>query len=743
MVLPPKPDIKVGGYLPNDGSAFYMSRPEDDLLEECLRVPGTWINIFGCRTMGKTSLAIKDFHTLELNGMRCAYIDVSVFSLESESRQRWIANLAINLALRFKLEPKYLLRFLANLPSECSCGVSVSVLFEKLQATVQAPIYLVLDEIDSIMHLSWGLEVIAALRDLRGRRSGDTDLTLCLVGLQALGELCPAMSAPQSLFARSIEMLDFPRTDVTVKHLKRVFTEEFCPSSETLLELLDLTGGQPLLTMDLLSAVARGKLTDSAQIRDLARSWAERSLNGDRTHFELLLNIAAALTQPRRVEDAPRHFAALTAYEELLLDRSAASEAHTAPHKDLLLLVGIVRRNGALIEPKGRIFEDRLDLNWTREAQNKVAAVMQQPQNITEVVRAEATDRILVINTGGTIGMVVNSEGRVVPPGTNQEFREYFSYLKLIGDVEMMNLFPPRDSINVFPQQWKAIAKCIFERRNDGFKGIVVAHGTDTLAYTASAVAFALGPHLTFPVVFTGSQTGPNVAFGDAHVNLYRACETAKKSIPEVVICFGNYVYRAVRAQKKDDRRFEGFESPTYPPLAEITGEITVRSELLRSCPKKPCDISLKADFETSVLIVPMFPGLEPRFFEQLLEAREGAPASKGIIIQTLGAGNVSSIDPYSFIPFVRDAYLRGIPVIVTSHYPPDPGTHTKYAPAAAPLEAGAIHAGNMTMPAAVTKFRWVLAQVLREPGWERLSSSAKRNKVESLMVKKPLIGEF
>src|SRR5205823_5806287 len=115
--------------------------------------------------------------------------------------------------------------------------------------------------------------------------------------------------------------------------------------------------------------------------------------------------------------------------------------------------------------------------------------------------------------------------------------------------------------------------------------------------FTASAVAFALGPNLPFPVVFVGAQTTPDVPYGDAHVNLYRACEVAKKDIPEVMICFGNFAFRAVRAQKKDDRRFEGFESPTYGPLVEITGEINVRTELIRKLPEKPRDIHLRDAF--------------------------------------------------------------------------------------------------------------------------------------------------
>jgi len=391
------------------------------------------------------------------------------------------------------------------------------------------------------------------------------------------------------------------------------------------------------------------------------------------------------------------------------------------------------------IEVKGDLFHRRFDFKWAERMLSRVASRMQQYRGGAK----GKGKKICVINTGGTLGMVERGD-TVVAPRDADEFRSYFTSLDTIAEViEFTNLFPPRDSINVFPDQWTTIAQYIYSRRNDGFDGVVVAHGTDTMAYSASAVAFALGPQLRFPVVFTGAQTTPDVAYGDAHVNLYRACEVAKSDIPEVVISFGNFVYRAVRAQKKDDRRFDGFESPTYPPLAEITGEINVRRELLRPLPKKHGDLWLRANFEKSILIVPQFPGLEPSFFEHLLHGKDGHQVCHGVIVQTLGAGNVSSEPPYSFIPFVQRAYDQGIPVIVTSQYPPDPGSHTKYTPAQAPITAGAIHAGNMTLAAAVAKFRWVLADVLRRKTWKRMSPDKKRKLVAELMVEESVVGEF
>ena len=119
-------------------------------------------------------------------------------------------------------------------------------------------------------------------------------------------------------------------------------------------------------------------------------------------------------------------------------------------------------------------------------------------------------------------------------------------------------------------------------------------------------------------------------------------------------------------------------------------------------------------------------------------------PDFQGVILQSFGAGNVANLFPYSFMSFInRAVFEHGIPVIVTSQYPPDPGAHTMYAPAEAPIDAGAIHAGNMTLAAAVAKFHWVLAKVRRRADWEKMHPRDRRNLVSQLMVEESVVGEF
>jgi hypothetical protein len=151
-------------------------------------------------------------------------------------------------------------------------------------------------------------------------------------------------------------------------------------------------------------------------------------------------------------------------------------------------------------------------------------------------------------------------------------------------------------------------------------------------------------------------------------------------------------------------------------------------------------DTKLRADFARSILMVSQSPGLEPGFFEHLL--RDGAPSRHGAIIQTLGTGNVTSEPSYSIIPSIARAYELGVPAIVTSQYPPNPGVHTKYSPAEAPIQAGASHTGNMTA-VAVTKFRWVLANALLRRGWRRMTQGQQRELVSELLVGESVIVEL
>ncbi len=316
--------------------------------------------------------------------------------------------------------------------------------------------------------------------------------------------------------------------------------------------------------------------------------------------------------------------------------------------------------------------------------------------------------RICLIYTGGTIGMTKMDDGTIRPPDRPEDFLRVAPELKHLVDFEFVPLLN-KDSTNMIPADWTAIAKAVYERRCEGYQGFVIAHGTDTMHFSASAVAFALGKPLPFPVVFTGAQAIPEVHHGDARVNLLRACTVATMDLGEVVISFGDYVFRGCRAQKKDERRFDAFESPAFYPLAFITEEILLTGlGSRRRQIEDGGDIDFRAEFEHGVFQVSLIPGLEPELLLPVLDS----PMCKGVILQSFGAGNVPSLAGYSFGAIIEHACKLNIPVIITSQFPANATLHTSYEPGRAAIAAGAIPTGNMTSSCAVAKFRWVLAQV-------------------------------
>lgn len=318
-------------------------------------------------------------------------------------------------------------------------------------------------------------------------------------------------------------------------------------------------------------------------------------------------------------------------------------------------------------------------------------------------------NKICMLYTGGTIGMVKDAGGTLRPPENPEDFLNVAPELKNIVDLDFVNLIN-KDSTNIVPQDWTIMAKAIYDRQDDGYSGFVVAHGTDTMHFSASAVAFALGENLNFPVVFTGAQTIPDVEHGDARLNLVRAVMVAQENLAEVVISFGDYVFRGCRTQKKDEKRFDAFESPALYPIADIMENIIIhpvakkQAENIRS-------IELIPNFSDGVLQVGLIPGLKPSLIEPVLNSGK----CKGIVLQSFGAGNVPDWKNYGFSSFIKSAKEKNIPIIITSQFPANSTMDTHYEPGLAAINAGAIPTGNMTSAAATVKFRWVLSKVTND----------------------------
>jgi L-asparaginase len=310
--------------------------------------------------------------------------------------------------------------------------------------------------------------------------------------------------------------------------------------------------------------------------------------------------------------------------------------------------------------------------------------------------------KICLVFTGGTIGMQMDPVSKVLKPASDalallKEVPELQSFVDL--DVEhVMNI----DSSNMQPKHWTLIAERIHKlyKKYDGF---VVAHGTDTMAYTASALSYAL-PGLGKPIVFTGSLIPMSEVGSDARNNLVYACMTATLNIAEVCVVLANKILRANRVKKHHESFVAAFHSPNYPALGELGRPIIIHEWCKKRHDKTP---KLKANFDPKISYLKLFPGFDPYIL-----AAAKKRGVKGIVLEGFGPGNVPSIEN-SIIPEIQDATNKGIPVLITTQMEKGATSLEAYEAGLRAKKAGAISAKDMTSEAAVTKLMWALGQGL------------------------------
>jgi len=247
---------------------------------------------------------------------------------------------------------------------------------------------------------------------------------------------------------------------------------------------------------------------------------------------------------------------------------------------------------------------------------------------------------ILIIYTGGTIGMVHDPKtGSLVPI----DFKHITSHVPELGkfgyDLQSLSFDPVKDSSNIEPSMWVKMAETIV-KNYDKYDGFVVLHGTDTMAYSASALSFML-ENLARPVIFTGSQLPIGLLRTDGRENLLTAIEIAAAKgkgaalVPEVCIYFDNELTRGNRTTKYSAEHFDAFNSPNYPPLAEVGLHLKYNFDDIHYPPKNK-KLILNKSFDTNVAILKLFPGINRNFVEAVTNTKN----LKGLIIETFGSGN-------------------------------------------------------------------------------------------------------
>lgn len=309
---------------------------------------------------------------------------------------------------------------------------------------------------------------------------------------------------------------------------------------------------------------------------------------------------------------------------------------------------------------------------------------------------------ILIIYTGGTIGMIEDATGTLRPFDFDHLIENVPKINKLGYSISNLQFDEPIDSSDMDPSCWARIAQCITDNYAD-FDGFVVLHGTDTMAYTASALSFMLG-NLHKPVIITGSQLPIGEVRTDGEENLITALQIAAAKDPatdepmiqEVAILFENYLWLGNRSTKMSADNFNAFKSNNYPPLANIGLGIHFNLEALwRSPSRRPLDLRKRLD--PSVVVVDLFPGITESTLRHLLNT----PGVKGVVLKTYGAGNAPTNE--WFYQVMSEAVARGI-VILNITQCANGGVNSRYYAGDRLSRAGVISGHDMTCEAAVTK---------------------------------------
>lgn len=314
---------------------------------------------------------------------------------------------------------------------------------------------------------------------------------------------------------------------------------------------------------------------------------------------------------------------------------------------------------------------------------------------------------VLLIYTGGTIGMIENPETGALENFDFNHLMKHVPELKRFNyRISSYQFDPPIDSSDMEPQAWAKLVKIINYNYNN-YDGFVILHGTDTMAYTASALSFML-ENLSKPVILTGSQLPIGMLRTDGKENLITAVEIAaakidgKAVVPEVCIFFENHLMRGNRTTKMNAENFNAFRSFNYPPLARAGIHIKYEpSRILRpdeSRPLKPHFL-----FDSNVVILTLFPGMQEEIISSILRST----GLKAVVLKTFGSGNAPQKE--WFIRELKEATESGIIIVNITQCSSGGVEMERYGTGLQLLQAGVISGYDSTVESAVTKLMFLL----------------------------------
>lgn len=314
---------------------------------------------------------------------------------------------------------------------------------------------------------------------------------------------------------------------------------------------------------------------------------------------------------------------------------------------------------------------------------------------------------ILIIYTGGTFGMAYDEDGSLAPFDFNLVVEKIPELRTLDVTFTVVTFTQPIDSSNIHTHHWRAIGNIIFESYVK-FDGFVVLHGTDTMAYTASALSFMLNG-LNKPVIFTGAQIPIGIARSDARDNFLTAVEIASSKrdgipiVPEVCIYFNHRLLRGNRSRKIRSSQFGAFESENYPPLA-ISG-VFIEYESSYILPYSETALNFQDTFNSEVTVLRLFPNIQ----EAVLKSIFSTNGLKGVVLETYGSGNSPNY-PW-FISCLKEANDRGIVLFNVSQCNGGKVIQGRYETSKMLEEVGVLSGSDITTEAAITKMMFLLGQ--------------------------------
>ncbi len=315
--------------------------------------------------------------------------------------------------------------------------------------------------------------------------------------------------------------------------------------------------------------------------------------------------------------------------------------------------------------------------------------------------------KICIVYTGGTIGMMPTQQGYAPQPGYFAQSLAQIPDLKSedMPDWELVELCPLLDSSNIAAAQWHIIGRTIFERYHD-FDGFVVLHGTDTMAYSASALSFML-ENLNKPVVFTGSQIPLCRLRSDGRDNLINSLLIAAQGVVrQVCLYFGGVLLRGNRSTKSSADGLQAFSSPNYPVLAHAGVDIRFNHSVIGNpSPSGPLQLVEPQDVPIGVLKI--FPGIQFDLFAPILTQN-----LRGIVLETFGTGNLPD-DNGSLLPLIQKAFTHGSIITVCSQCHQGAVHLGTYATSSPLKQAGAVSGLDMTTEAAVAKLYYLFSKGL------------------------------